>query len=1152
MARWQNHIEDVDAENALDDLQDGIVEVVSVASSEAPDTEDSVPPSRSEDVSASQSAAIGDPSMYMPEEGEFPSILPGDIVYIPQETTERLSYKKGVYLGRTANDKHTAREWNSRSEIEVSISTLVRKTYCTEQEKAEAASLRAHQWPEDGAPQPRHYRKNHMLSPQACETLLSRADQLASGEAEIGGYDEGLVRPMFANFAQKFGRRARHRFEHRSGAFEGGRKLEDTVRIFYATVISEQSKDVTSSDAMWKADVERSAALLIGILIEVVEEQPDIPEDALAQLRAEQAQMIMRASDAVKQASGTYFKDISKDLQGTFDDMEGNPVELDSRTLEALKLRVHGVAIGQEDLLGFDEDNVKRTFLAFSQVLGVSPSAGTSLLAMIVRDFRMCAVSVLSKDNALNDKQRSAMSSRQEALLLSLLISVDARMQSEVHSSAPRIRSRFTSLLMEERARLLSTIYETQDSPAPTFWTSRADAIEDYARHTTFTIEGDTPHAQVETMERPPRVMRCYSCQHIWTSTLASDLRDCPQCGSYSVFAESPRRTASPDNADSHYHKLAPGEGELGQYFSERTDKYMNLYRTEQPLPRSTTDSHESLPNPWSHLHNPSNSSLRETSRTPPEGTSTNMKHSNHVGADAALAASQTSMAWYQQGTGAKPTTMADRVVPTPTTHQDAKVSSVSKICYTCRHRFAQSAVDDDRECPNCGSEFIFTDTNVNPHIPVADTNEPDEADTSVYRPGTAPPQLFGLIHDVEDVATKLQGLQDRHSKNTKDVPEAVDQLLCLSAGFKRLARLQNDPQYNLKLQRVRETMHVLCSSIQYTMDTAEDNLFVPLDETQWMNLCTWMRTIENVDILERLRWYQASIMGLLDHLDGFTSESLLGMDANIRSLLERQRSSRGFRLGTTQAGVSGEQREALRRTSTPNACYMCHYRLSDSAVPNAEICPRCGARAKPIPEPPTERSFVERAELTKKWEDVKCLGEPQSKHQEYTPQQLAQLIDDTEHIAAKLQNLQNQHPDNTSDIPEIIDQLIGLRDSFRKLSKLRDDPQYDPKFTEVQEPMQRLCRSVQHTLDAVLKVLSTEPRPDETVWSTWIMLNIRMGEAEKVELLERLRWYSASILGLLNALGGFPSAGRIFQWLGMHEKVRALLERQEASQGRE
>jgi hypothetical protein len=201
---------------------------------------------------------------------------------------------------------------------------------------------------------------------------------------------------------------------------------------------------------------------------------------------------------------------------------------------------------------------------------------------------------------------------RQEALLLSLLISVDARMQFKLHGSAPRIRSRFTTILMEERARL-------------SFSASRSEALSTTHGPVALTQEPETNYSDAlhtkeavdPVTERPPRELRCHSCQHTWTSVSGAELRDCPRCGSYSVFAASPKRTASPDPGVPH-RASATGEEALGQYFSERTDKYMNLYR-QQPLSKSTLDSHESLPNPWEHLHNSSNTSLPKTSPTPPQ-----------------------------------------------------------------------------------------------------------------------------------------------------------------------------------------------------------------------------------------------------------------------------------------------------------------------------------------------------------------------------------------------------------------------------------------------------------------------------------------------------------------------------------------------------
>lgn len=587
MTRWQNLVDITDIEDSPEDAQDAKATRTFLPGEPVPS--DNVSSSKLGHLGAPQHRVVNDPSICMPAEELFPSILPGDIVYIPQETSEQLSYKKGVYLGRTQDNKHTAREWNSWPVVEVSLDTLVRKTDCTTEEKEEAASLRARRSPGNLEAQPRHYRKNYMLSWEACDALLFEARQLARGEREIIGYDEGLVKPLFLKFALHFNERN----------FMNGLKLEDIVRMFYATATAEQSKDSTSSDAMWKADVERSAALLMDVLIKLVEGQHDTDDDAVAQLRAEQAQMVTRANDAVKLASGTYFRQSFVDQQNTFDDAEGNQLEVDAPTFKALKVRVQDAAAGQERLPGFGNDDVKRIFEVFSQFLEISPLVGTSLVEDIVRDFRRCALSELAKNDTLDRTQRNAMVRRHEALLLSLLISVDAQVQLELHGSAPRIRSRFTTILMEERARL-------------SFSASISAAISD--RHDAAEIR-PRDHTKEAAIERPPRELRCYSCQHTWTSVSGAELRDCPKCGSYSVFADSPKRTASPDISDVPHRASAPGEEALGQYFSERTDKYMNLYR-QQPLPKSTSDSHESLPNPWEHLHKSSNTSLPKASST--------------------------------------------------------------------------------------------------------------------------------------------------------------------------------------------------------------------------------------------------------------------------------------------------------------------------------------------------------------------------------------------------------------------------------------------------------------------------------------------------------------------------------------------------------
>jgi len=486
------------------------------------------------------------------------------------------------------------------------------------------------------------------------------------------------------------------------------------------------------------------------------------------------------------------------------------------------------------------------------------------------------------------------------------------------------------------------------------------------------------------------------------------------------------------------------------------------------------------------------------------------------------------------------------------TSLEDLEPESVAKICYTCRHRFARTANVEEGACPKCGSEFVFTDFpwNTAENVPIAEGPKKLEPGPALHPLGIAPPQLFDLIHDIEDVAAKLQGIQDRHSKNTNDVPEAVDQLFCLSDGFKRLSRLQENSDYRLRLQRVQENVHVLCSSVRYTVATALGSLRSPLDETQWMALSSSMRYIEHTDLLERLRWYQAAILGLLDHLDGFTSESLLGMDTDIRSLLERQAMIRRSRPTETIPVPSGKKREPSPETSTSNTCYACHTNLPDYRDSKAGICPGCGSWFISGPGAPLENFETKEAQINRPNASRESTDPAQLPAQTSTSPPLTRLIVSTGVTLQLLRTLQTNQSRDVNIIPEIADDLDSLLTSLCKLYKLQLNPQYGPSFVKVQEPIRVLSRSMQHTLDALNKVLSTEPETGETKLIQLTILTARMAGEEKVGLPERLRWYSASLLGLLNHLEGFPSTGRIFQWLGMDEKVRSLLERQEGTRG--
>jgi len=153
--------------------------------------------------------------------------------------------------------------------------------------------------------------------------------------------------------------------------------------------------------------------------------------------------------------------------------------------------------------------------------------------------------------------------------------------------------------------------------------------VAEDTQEATATTVADTSDAEPEpketqeaddkkTKERPPRGMVCDNCKFVWRSALALELRDCPNCGSYSVFAESPRRTTSPDVTDAIIRPDATGEEAIGQYFSERTNKFMSLYRSDALAESNSELPREVFPDPWSHLHASSSANSPRPNESPP------------------------------------------------------------------------------------------------------------------------------------------------------------------------------------------------------------------------------------------------------------------------------------------------------------------------------------------------------------------------------------------------------------------------------------------------------------------------------------------------------------------------------------------------------
>jgi hypothetical protein len=484
MARWQSHF--INSKDNPKDSEATKVDFDRIPEAESRTSDEPTSLGKHRGDIVSQETTVADESVQMTGDDRIPSILPGDVVYIPQLADEQLLYKKGVYLDLSAERKHTVHEWNTKQDVEVHMPALVRKTSVTEEERAEAESLEAHGTLQnrDDLTRPGWYGMNTLLSPQTIHELVLRVDQLERNGGELLGYDGGPSKSIFSMFLQQI----------RSQDCSQGVTLDTTVRILCSAASSSPRNDNISSYQTREADLERGAALLVGVLIETLEQHLDDSRDALAQLHTEKVQMIARVDEALKEASQQHLKQISEGLHDTSDDSGGDSIEIEPQTMEALKLRVKGVVSGSESLPGFSDDHVKRAFAILSQVLDASPPSERYLLGAILRDFEACAFWEVPKDQTLDGNDTHAFVIMQEALLLSLIISVDAQIQSEHHGIAPRIRNRLTTLLMDKRANLLSSVAELQGGTTHRSSSPDSDSAADRPR-------SESPSTYIEAAE---------------------------------------------------------------------------------------------------------------------------------------------------------------------------------------------------------------------------------------------------------------------------------------------------------------------------------------------------------------------------------------------------------------------------------------------------------------------------------------------------------------------------------------------------------------------------------------------------------------------------------------------------------------------------
>ena len=912
MANWQDHLPGMEATNDPEqlpssepdnDFTEGLEEI----------SFNSVDGVHSGETAPAELPKL-DIASYKPQEGEVPSILPGDIVYIPRQTGDQLLHNKAVYLGDSGSGQHIARDWDNKIDLEVSLSELVRKNGVTENERTEAESIRS--YVVEPRSKPAYYLNNITIPLGLMSNLIMQASKLASGTEWLDGYDRAMVQTTFSAFLR----------EHGTQVLDRSVRVGDIVQMFYTSAKSDLSKDKTSSDSTRTAYVERHAALLTETLIAIIDQVtvryfPD-RDIVSAQLREEQAEMMSRANQALRDA-----KDQSSGASGEYAGItreDFNEAEISPQSVEALKARLALVIKGEETSVAlpkFGAHLMTQTCSSFLPKFHSMCPAWTAMrVEVILSVFHACAKTVIRQDRASSSSEsRSVSAERLVALFLSLLISIHAELELErLGGAQPRIRSRLTTVLMKERSRYLSQASEIEerlfrvvqrskpefdihffteesrlahekryegmigsgtdepndlDDPSESkycycvrgshgvmvacdglncrrrwFHLSCTDLERPLSKYKTWfcvfcqppvsnTAE-DTPktaaaaaivdaddaelelkparrrsgdlyagwqygkEASETAKERPPRGMVCDNCKFVWRSALALELRDCPNCGSYSVFAESRPRTASPEVTDAALRPDATGEEAIGQYFSERTNKFMSLYRRETLAESKSETPREVFPDPWSHLHASPSASSPRPDESPP-------------------------------------------AVPDDLPPDDEYVSAARVL----------------------------------------------SSDSSTVQQLK---QTLGKIQHAE--LTLYGGYYSKRSFMSREEFYNIDrELRCVATALRNLLRPQSeDNEYGAKLQSFNGVISALCSSIQSTLRYVESTIATN-DTKQWADTLRIMKNVESVSLWERFTLYRNVMEDLFNPPENHDYESVTRLaesEAKVTKLLESQESN--------------------------------------------------------------------------------------------------------------------------------------------------------------------------------------------------------------------------------------------------------------------
>ena len=150
----------------------------------------------------------------------------------------------------------------------------------------------------------------------------------------------------------------------------------------------------------------------------------------------------------------------------------------------------------------------------------------------------------------------------------------------------------------------------------------------------------------------------------------------------------------------------------------------------------------------------------------------------------------------------------------------------------------------------------------------------------------------------------------------------------------------------------------------------------------------------------------------------------------------------------------------------------------------------------------------------------------------------LIRSVKDVEDVASGLHRFRDALPRSATRITATIRELFALSTVLREIV---DNPRYSPTFNRVQDDLDLVLPSLQHTLGNAFDMFGSREAQYQVAWDD---LGRRMDREEGAGLLERLKWYHDFLRAQADILDGYqPTDLRT-----LRRQIIALLDAQEVS----